>query len=946
MTSMASISNMNQETFTRPPNSNGQGQTILPSLPKFPSNGIPESNRTSINNSSNSRNNAGDVLQQTNNQNHQVQNSNNNNNRNNPNSAPTPTHQVSDEHAILDTLFYNEMKMMDSMYGSSNGGSLLNNSELSDLLEETTTSENRTSNQNNKGAGVASTNNTNNNNHIASQRGRASTMPNNYSAHAHQAPNSLAKNNSTNNLLADQHARSLSSAAGSIPLAKNNSNNMMNTTPQSTAAAAPTVANMTSLSNNNNTGVDSRGGGRNRSLSVGANLQQQPLSHPQTNTSKHLYQSGGSQQQKNNRQNTKQNNNIQPVIKNTQVIKNVNQSSKRQVHNQNSSQQVVMAVQNQASMPHQTQPQTWGAPTAPGNTIKPINVNVEINNNNNKNKNNSTGGGPMTGTKMPSPLKHPSQYSHTQNNSYNSHHPLRTHPVPILPHPHSQIQDNKQSSNGQQSMMQHPPNNNQHKIQHIKQLHQPLPLAKQHIPNQIIRPGAAPAPIPQSQNMNGQHILHPSIPQTTNNQHQPQPHQQNKPPFHNHQKKFHQVQQTNPPTAASIVRQNQPYVNKQYQPPQNQQVQVQVVQQTTKQHQVMQQRQYTPHQQQHFNKNPQYLQPRQPPPQQQQQQQQQIQQTKNNVVNNPNNNKFANNTSRQVQVQLAQAPPPTQNSQHSTSEEARKLVSQFAGLAEKLGINLPANVITSLTKAATIHHESSKKSHHHQQSSSVTASTAPQQIVSTNNKNTNHQANTILSHQSTSIPHIPVGGPSTIASPTALNNPTILQNQKTATAAIAAINSNSLHPTIGKSASNNKSSKLNNENQQNNSTNTNTTTAAGAAAASSTTNSSSSTTSSRPQPYSRKRKLPRLEECEQKLATLKTENDTLKRHLAVLANKTEKFDNERTQAEQKLREFAHIDKNTSTEDLDEFLKKFSHMYSDYGHHRHEQLGFHLNQLQQ
>jgi hypothetical protein len=95
--------------------------------------------------------------------------------------------------------------------------------------------------------------------------------------------------------------------------------------------------------------------------------------------------------------------------------------------------------------------------------------------------------------------------------------------------------------------------------------------------------------------------------------------------------------------------------------------------------------------------------------------------------------------------------------------------------------------------------------------------------------------------------------------------------------------------------------------------------------------------------YSKRRKKPNLAECESKLAALKAENDTLKRHLDTISNKSQKFDQERKVQEQEMKKL--MDAGAGPEKLNPLLSKFSEVYSDYGRHRHQELTFHLQQLQ-
>lgn len=95
--------------------------------------------------------------------------------------------------------------------------------------------------------------------------------------------------------------------------------------------------------------------------------------------------------------------------------------------------------------------------------------------------------------------------------------------------------------------------------------------------------------------------------------------------------------------------------------------------------------------------------------------------------------------------------------------------------------------------------------------------------------------------------------------------------------------------------------------------------------------------------YSKRRKKPRLSDCETKLASLKSENEMLKRHLDTIANKSQKFDQDRKEAEWNMKRL--IQEGAGPEQINPLLSKFSQMYSDYGSHRHQELTFHLEQLE-
>jgi predicted RNase H-like nuclease (RuvC/YqgF family) len=92
----------------------------------------------------------------------------------------------------------------------------------------------------------------------------------------------------------------------------------------------------------------------------------------------------------------------------------------------------------------------------------------------------------------------------------------------------------------------------------------------------------------------------------------------------------------------------------------------------------------------------------------------------------------------------------------------------------------------------------------------------------------------------------------------------------------------------------------------------------------------------------KRRKKPRLVECEHKLSELQAENAMLKRHLANLSAQSHQLDQERHAQESRMRQM--VDEGSSEEALDEAVRTFQDMYSDYGRRRHKELVFHLDQL--
>ena len=233
-------------------------------------------------------------------------------------------------------------------------------------------------------------------------------------------------------------------------------------------------------------------------------------------------------------------------------------------------------------------------------------------------------------------------------------------------------------------------------------------------------------------------------------------------------------------------------------------------------------------------------------------------------------------------VAAAPAPPPVTTSAVVNEEDKhKKLVTQFATLAGRLGITLPPQVLQKLTANAA-----------------ANTTMAPPQL--------NQPAAPSRQEATTSAASMP---PLTTSSTSASLSsstpaPLVQQLQSTAAEAIAAV-------TQKRSAE---------EMSANNA----------AAAANST-------------KYSKRRKKPRLSDCERKLAELQAENALLKRHLDNISNAKRVTDSERVAAEHRMKRM--LEENAPDEELDPVIQSFTELYSDYGRKRHEELNFHLEQLQ-
>eukprot|EP00542_Grammatophora_oceanica_P003599 CAMPEP_0194066936 /NCGR_PEP_ID=MMETSP0009_2-20130614/86292_1 /TAXON_ID=210454 /ORGANISM="Grammatophora oceanica, Strain CCMP 410" /LENGTH=607 /DNA_ID=CAMNT_0038719931 /DNA_START=52 /DNA_END=1875 /DNA_ORIENTATION=- len=95
--------------------------------------------------------------------------------------------------------------------------------------------------------------------------------------------------------------------------------------------------------------------------------------------------------------------------------------------------------------------------------------------------------------------------------------------------------------------------------------------------------------------------------------------------------------------------------------------------------------------------------------------------------------------------------------------------------------------------------------------------------------------------------------------------------------------------------------------------------------------------------YSKRRKKPRLDDCRVRLAELKAEKELLQRHLDQVQNRSKTFDLQRQAASDKMKKLMH--EGASPDQLNELLHGFTDMYSDYGRCRHQELVFHLRQLE-
>ena len=284
-----------------------------------------------------------------------------------------------------------------------------------------------------------------------------------------------------------------------------------------------------------------------------------------------------------------------------------------------------------------------------------------------------------------------------------------------------------------------------------------------------------------------------------------------------------------------------------------------------------------------------------------------------------NNNNDSNNESQQG---IVSAVP---------QDRARQLVDQFATLASRLGIDLPDSVLQSLTSAAAKNDPSLL----------IKNSQKPEGTTTTTTKTTKAAAKKIATKISpanvknpppliATIPDDDIKGQIDSDKTVVGMAPTVMELRKTAEESIAAVTRKPRDQTTTTSTKriDEKRKEISPESAS-----------ATEGAATSTTNSNDSKPT-----YSKRRKKPRLSDCETKLAQLKAENEQLKRHLQNVSNKAHKFDKEKEEAGKNIARLIH-DPNAGPREMGMSVRKFSDMYSDYGVNRQQELSFHLEQLQ-
>lgn len=246
----------------------------------------------------------------------------------------------------------------------------------------------------------------------------------------------------------------------------------------------------------------------------------------------------------------------------------------------------------------------------------------------------------------------------------------------------------------------------------------------------------------------------------------------------------------------------------------------------------------------------------------------------------PTHNGYHHGASKPMPVASPAARPPlsinTNLAAAPSNDRAKQLVDQFATLAARLGIELPRNVLQSLTASAA-------KNDPLLNSSAPNSATAsiPQPVATGSSES--------------SIPTLtdaedPESGP-------------LLELRKTAEEAIASVTKK----------------RTPDDNEEDNDKD-----------------------GKQPAAGKRKKK-PRLADCESRLAELRAENELLKRHLENVSNKAHRFDQEKEAAGKRIH--ALLEHEAGPDEMNRAVGEFSEMYSDYGRNRQQELSFHLEQLQ-
>ena len=461
---------------------------------------------------------------------------------------------------------------------------------------------------------------------------------------------------------------------------------------------------------------------------------------------------------------------------------------------------------------------------------------------------------------------------------------LNKHPVNIMPHPSATVP---------QIITPGPPPNNPQTYVIQQHQQQPVPIqpSRAPVPAPAAPAPAAPAPAPVPVPAQTQYTQQPQMHQPQMHQPQHQPQQPQQPQMHQpqhqprqpqmHQPQMHQPQMHQPQHQAKQPPMHQPQQHPQQSPMhQPQQHPQQILHPTTFQRTQSAPQQHTqsaPQQQTQILHQPQRIASKAPVVQLAHTQPLRATTTVTPTIQHPQ--------PRITQPRISQNNvQPGAGTRVSLAEQAKAelLVAQFQTLASRLGISLPHNVLTDLTTAAAINEA---------------------------NSSSKEEPAIRLEPPSSAIAQVTSNG---IPSPSESNNiPDFMkQLQDTAEAAISAVDS--------------RKRKASDEDEDGDDR-------LGPAA-----------------PIKRKKKATK-EDCERRLRDLREENETLKRHLEMVRNKTAQFKKKRKMQEQNMKQLVLLSSKGNNiqyqKELRASLNQFTETYSDYGKIRQDELFFHLNQLE-
>jgi hypothetical protein len=241
---------------------------------------------------------------------------------------------------------------------------------------------------------------------------------------------------------------------------------------------------------------------------------------------------------------------------------------------------------------------------------------------------------------------------------------------------------------------------------------------------------------------------------------------------------------------------------------------------------------------------------------------------------------------------------------------AKQLVDQFATLASRLGIELPTNVLQSLTAAAAKNDPQPQQALPSNKPSSSTShlSTPPLTFSSSHD---------LSPFKPNRLPDSSISPVATLTDDAEDSGPSTLQElRRTAEEAIASV-------------TNNKRAAIDMD--------------GGESSGGGSNSGNAKDGSKHASQQSKRKKKPRLADCESRLAELRAENELLKRHLENVSNKAHRFDQEKEAAGKQIHSL--LEENAGPDEMNRAVGEFTEMYSDYGRNRQQELSFHLEQLQ-